>query len=158
MLSVATEIRLSGKEKKMTSTAQVTWVEGMQFVGEAGSGHAIVLDGRESVGGRDTGLRPLELMLVGLAGCTAMDVVHILRRRRQQVTDVQVKVEAERADEHPRVYTQIKLEYIVRGHNLTEKAVVDSIELSEKKYCSASAMLSKTAEMSYSYQIIEGEN
>jgi putative redox protein len=127
----------------------------MQFVGEAGSGHAIVLDGRESSGGRDTGLSPMELILVGLAGCTAMDVVHILRRKRQQVTDVQVKVEAERADEHPRVYNEIKLEYIVRGHKLSEKAVVDSIELSEKKYCSASAMLAKSAEMSYSYQIVQ---
>lgn len=139
----------------MTSTAQVTWVHGMQFVGEAGSGHAVVLDGRESVGGRDTGLRPLELMLVGLAGCTAMDVVHILRRKRQQVTDLQVQVEAERADDHPKVYTSIKLKYVVRGHDLSEKAVVDSIELSEKKYCSASAMLGKTAEIDYTYQIIQ---
>ena len=139
----------------MTSTAQVTWVDGMQFVGEAGSGHAIVLDGKESVGGRDTGARPLELLLVGLAGCTAMDVKFILQRRRQKVTGVQVKVKAERAEEHPKVYTQIKLEYIVRGHNLSEKAVVDTIEQSEGKYCSASAMLGKTADISYTYQIIE---
>jgi len=139
----------------MTSTAQVTWVDGMQFVGEAGSGHAIVLDGRESVGGRDTGARPMELLLVGLAGCTAMDVKFILQRRRQKVTGVQVKVEAERAEEHPKVYTQIKLNYIVRGHNLSEKAVVDTIEQSEGKYCSASAMLGKTADISYTYQIIE---
>lgn len=139
----------------MTSTAQVTWVDGMQFVGEAGSGHAIVLDGKESVGGRDTGARPLELLLVGLAGCTAMDVKFILQRRRQKVTGVQVKVEAERAEDHPKVYTEIKLEYIVRGHNLSEKAVVDTIEQSEGKYCSASAMLGKTADISYTYQIIE---
>jgi putative redox protein len=139
----------------MTSTAQVTWVEGMQFVGEAGSGHGIVLDGRESVGGRNTGLRPMELLLVGLAGCTAMDVKFILQRRRQQVSGVQVKVEAERADDHPKIFTHIKLEYIVRGRNLSEKAVVDSIEMSEQKYCSASAMLGKAAEISYTYQIIE---
>jgi putative redox protein len=139
----------------MTSTAQVTWVDGMQFVAEAGSGHAIVLDGKESVGGRDTGARPLELLLVGLAGCTAMDVKFILQRRRQKVTGVQVKVEAERAEDHPKVYTEIKLEYIVRGHNLSEKAVVDTIEQSEGKYCSASAMLGKTANISYTYQIIE---
>lgn len=139
----------------MTSTAQVTWVDGMQFVGEAGSGHAIVLDGRESVGGRDTGPRPMELLLVGLAGCTAMDVKFMLQRRRQQVTGVQVKVEAERAYEHPKVYKKIKLEYIVRGRDLSEKAVVDSIELSEQKYCSASAMLGKTADISYTYQIIQ---
>ena len=139
----------------MTSSAQVTWVDGMQFVGEAGSGHAIVLDGKESVGGRDTGARPLELLLVGLAGCTAMDVKFILQRRRQKVTGVQVKVEAERAKEHPKVYTQIKLRYIVRGYNLSEKAVVDTIEQSEGKYCSASAMLGKTADISYTYQIIQ---
>ncbi len=139
----------------MTSTAQVTWVDGMQFVGEAGSGHSIVLDGKESVGGRDTGARPLELLLVGLAGCTAMDVKFILQRRRQKVTGVQVKVEAERAEEHPKVYTQIRLKYIVSGHNLSEKAVVDSIEQSEGKYCSASAMLGKTADISYTYQIIQ---
>lgn len=139
----------------MTSTAQVTWVDGMQFVGESGSGHGIVLDGRESVGGRDTGPRPLELMLIGLAGCTAMDVKFILQRKRQQVTGVQVKAEAERGDEHPKVYTSIQLEYIVRGRDLSEKAVVDSIELSEQKYCSASAMLSRTADISYTYQIIQ---
>jgi putative redox protein len=142
----------------MATTAQVNWVEGMQFVGEASSGHAIVLDGRAEAGGRDTGLRPMELLLVGLAGCTAMDVLHILRRKRQQVSGLQVKVEGERAEEHPRVYTQIKLEYIVTGRELSDKAVVDAIELSEGKYCSASAMLSKTAEISYSYQIKqEGE-
>jgi putative redox protein len=137
------------------STAQVTWVEGMQFVGEAGSGHAIVLDGTDAAGGRNTGLRPMELLLVGLAGCTAMDVKHILKRKRQPLTGVQVKVEAARADEHPRVFTHIKLEYIVSGRGLSEKAVKDSIKLSEKTYCSASAMLGKTAEISHSYQIVE---
>jgi putative redox protein len=94
-------------------------------------------------------------MLIGLAGCTAMDVKFILQRKRQHVTGVQVKAEAERADEHPKVYTSIKLEYIVRGRDLSEKAVVDSIELSEQKYCSASAMLSRTADISYTYQIIQ---
>ena len=139
----------------MSSTAQVTWVEGMQFVGEAGSGHAIVLDGKPEVGGRDTGTRPMELILVGLAGCTAMDVKHILLRKRQQMTGLQVNVQAERAGEHPMVYATIQLEYIVKGRNLSEKAVVDAIELSQDKYCSASAMLNKTAEISYRYEIIE---
>jgi putative redox protein len=141
----------------MTTTAQVTWVDGLQFVGEAGSGHAIVLDGKESAGGRDTGTRPMELLLIALAGCTAMDVVHILRRKRQQVTGVQIKVEGERAEEHPRVYTTIKLIYVVKGRALSEKAVVDSIELSQDKYCSASAMLKQSAELTYEYQIIEEE-
>lgn len=139
----------------MKNTAQVTWVDGMQFVGEAGSGHAIVLDGRESVGGRNTGIRPMELLLVGLAGCTAMDVKHILQRKRQQIIGVQVQVSGERAEEHPKVYVSIKLTYIVRGRSLSEKAVVDAIELSETKYCSASAILDKTADISYDYEIIE---
>jgi putative redox protein len=139
----------------MTNAAQVTWVEGMQFVAEAGSGHAVVLDARAEVGGRNTGMRPMELMLVGLAGCTAMDVVHILKRKRQQVTDLQVNVKGERAEQHPRVYTSITLEYIVKGHELSEKAVTDAIELSEKRYCSASAMLGKTANISYSYHIVD---
>jgi putative redox protein len=139
----------------MSTSAQVTWIDGMQFVGEAGSGHAIVLDGRESVGGRNTGLRPMELLLVGLAGCTAMDVVHILRRKRQGVTDLQVRIEAERADEHPRVFTTIKLQYVVRGRDLSPKAVKDSIELSQEKYCSASAMLGAVAEISYSFEIVQ---
>jgi putative redox protein len=139
----------------MTNTAQVTWVEGMQFVGEAGSGHAIVLDTGEIGGGRNTGSSPMELLLIGLAGCTAVDVKHILQRRRQKVTGVRVKVEAERADDYPRVYTNIKLEYTVRGRDISEKAVVDSIELSKHKYCSASAMFEKTADISYTYQIIQ---
>lgn len=139
----------------MNNTAQVTWVEDMQFVGEAGSGHAIVLDGAEAAGGRNMGLRPMELLLVGLAGCTAMDVKFILQRKRQSVTGVQVKVEATRADEHPRIFTHIKLEYIVRGRGLSEKAIKDSIELSESTYCSASAMLGKASEISYTYQIVE---
>jgi putative redox protein len=135
--------------------AQVKWVDGMQFVGEAGSGHAIVLDASQVVGGRDTGTRPMELLLIGLAGCTAIDVVHILKRKRQPVTDVQVKVEAERAEEPPRIFTHIKLHYLVAGRGLSEKAVVDAIELSENKYCSASAMLGKAAEISYEYEIIQ---
>jgi putative redox protein len=126
----------------------------MQFVGEAGSGHAIVLDGREEVGGRDTGVRPMELLLVGLAGCTAMDVVYILKRRRARVTGLQVQVEAERADEHPKVYTTVKLRFIVRGHDLSEKAVADTIQISQEKYCSASAMFGAVAQVEYGYEIV----
>jgi putative redox protein len=139
----------------MIDTAQVTWVEGMQFVGEAGSGHAIVLDGGKGSGGRDTAMSPMELVLVGLTSCTAMDVKFILQRKRQQVTGVQVKAEAERADRPPKVYTDIKLAYTLRGRGLSEKAVVDAINLSQKKYCSASVMLGKTAEISYTYQVIQ---
>lgn len=139
----------------MTNTAQVTWVTGMQFVGRAGSGHAIVLDTGESAGGEDSGMSPMELLLVGLAGCTAMDVVFILRRKRQPLTGLQVRVEAERADEHPRVYTTIELQYTVTGRGLSEKAVWDAIKLSADKYCSASVMLGQTAAISHSCQIVQ---
>ncbi len=139
----------------MSTSAQVTWIEGMQFVGEAGSGHAIVLDGKPENGGRDTGARPMELVLVALAGCTAMDVKHILMRMRQDVSGLQVKVQAERADEHPKVYTDIQLEYVVRGRNLSEKAVTDAVKLSQDKYCSVSAMLAETAQIGYTIKIMD---
>ncbi len=135
------------------SKARVRWVEGMQFIAEADSGHAIVLDGSPSVGGRDTGPRSMELLLMGLAGCTAMDVVFILRRKRQKFTGVEVNVTAERAPTHPKVYTKIHIEYLIYG-DVSDKAARQAIELSEEKYCSASAMMKKTAEVTWSYKII----
>ncbi|RMD95893.1 MAG: OsmC family peroxiredoxin [Calditrichaeota bacterium] len=136
-------------------TARVKWVDGMQFVAEADSGHAIILDSAQAEGGNDTGTRPMELILEGLAGCTAMDVVFILRRKRQQVTGLSVEVEAERAETHPKVYTRIKLKYLIKGVNLSEKAVKDAVELSQAKYCSVSAMLSKTASLEYQIQVAQ---
>ncbi|HUV91296.1 MAG TPA: OsmC family protein [Anaerolineae bacterium] len=141
----------------MASEAKVTWVgPGLRLVGEASSGPAIVLDhvlpGEE---GRETGPRPLELLLIGLAGCSAMDVVSILQKKRQPVTGLQVKVTAERADEHPRVYTHIHLEYVVTGQGVEPQAVERAIELSQTKYCPASAMLSKAVEITTSYQIVQ---
>ena len=140
-----------------TTEAQVTWVgPGLRLVGEASSGPAIILDhvlpGEE---GRETGPRPMELLLIGLAGCTGMDVVSILKKKRQPFTGLQVKVTAERAKEHPKVYTRIHLEFIVKGKGVSPQAVERSIELSQTKYCSASAMLGKTAEITTSYRIIE---
>nr|HID13796.1 osmotically inducible protein OsmC [Anaerolineae bacterium] len=142
----------------MAATAQVTWIgPGLRLVGEASSGPAIVLDhvlpGEE---GREAGPRPMELLLIGLAGCTTMDVVSILQKKRQPFTGLQVKVTAERADEHPKVYTQIHLEYIVRGKGVDPRAVERSIELSQTKYCSISAMLGKAAEITTSYRIVGG--
>lgn len=139
------------------STAKVRWVEGMQFVAEAGSGHAIVLDSDPSVGGRNTGTRPLELLLMGLAGCTAMDVAFILRRQRQPFRGLEVNVSAERAETHPKVYTRIQVEYVIYG-DVDDRAARQAIELSEGKYCSASAMLKKTAELTWSYRIIRPED
>jgi putative redox protein len=131
--------------------AQVTWVNEMQFVAETGSGHAIVLES-----GKETKApSPMEMLLVGLAGCTAVDVVHILKRMRQPVTDVQVNVKGVRADQHPKVYTQIEVEYVVTGRALSEEKVQRAVEMSETTYCSASIMLGKTATITSSIRILE---
>lgn len=140
----------------MTSEARVTWVgPGLRLVGEASSGPAIVLDhaldGEER---RESGPRPMELLLIGLAGCTAMDVVSILQKKREPFTDLEVRVTAERAQEHPLVYTQIHVEYTVKGRGVDPQAVERAIELSQTKYCSASAMLGKAAPITTSHQIV----
>jgi putative redox protein len=129
--------------------AKVTWVEDRRFVGQASSGHAIVLDGSAE----KLGSSPMELLLIGMAGCTAYDVVSILEKKRQSVTGLAVSAQAERAEETPRVYTRIEIEYVVRGRDLKPKAVEDAIRLSKEKYCSASIMLGKTAQISTSYRI-----
>jgi putative redox protein len=129
--------------------AKVTWVEDRRFVGQASSGHAIVLDGSAE----KLGSSPMELLLIGMAGCTAYDVVSILEKKRQAVTGLEVSAQAERAEETPRVYTRIEIEYVVRGRAIKPKAVEDAIQLSEEKYCSASIMLGKTAKISTSYRI-----
>jgi putative redox protein len=129
--------------------ARAKLIEGMAFLGEAGSGHSIVMDGSPESGGRNAGFRPMELLLVGLAGCTAFDVVLILRRGREDVADCIVEVSAERAPEDPKVFTKLHLDYRVKGRNLDEAKVKRAVELSKEKYCSASIMLGKTAEMTY---------
>lgn len=134
------------------SRARVRLVEGMQFVAESETGHAIVVDSDPSVGGKDTGPRPMELVLMGLAGCTAMDVAAILRKKRQPFKGLEVNVQAERAATHPKVYTKIHVEYVIYG-DVDEKAARHAIELSENKYCSVSAMLRHTAEITWSYRI-----
>jgi len=139
------------------STAQVDWIgPGLRLVGEGGEGPAIVVDhtleGEERA---ESGPRPVELLLIGLASCTAMDVVSILQKKRQTFDGLQVKVTAERAEEHPRVYTDIHLEFVVTGKDVQPEAVERSIELSQTKYCPASAMLSKAAKITTSYRIEE---
>jgi putative redox protein len=135
----------------MTVEARVTWVEERRFVGHASSGHAIVLDGSA----QKLGPTPMELLLIGLAGCTAYDVIEILEKKRQKVTGLEVMAHAERAADPPRVYTEIAVEYVVHGRGLKAKAVEDAIHLSEEKYCSASIMLGKTACISSRYRIEE---
>ena len=135
----------------MSMLAQVTWVEDKRFVGRASSGHAIVVDGSAE----KLGSSPMELLLIGMAGCTAYDVMSILEKKRQSVTGLEVSARAERAEEPPRVYTTIEVEYVLRGREIKPKAVEDAIRLSEEKYCSASIMLGKTAQITTSYRIEE---
>lgn len=135
----------------MTTDAKVTWVEDKRFVGQASSGHAVVLD----AGVEKLGSSPMELLLIGLAGCTAYDVLSILQKKKQGVTGLEVSARAERAEEPPRVYTAIEVEYVVRGQGIKPKAVEDAIRLSDEKYCSASAMVGKTACITTRYRIVE---
>lgn len=134
--------------------ARVKYIEGMAFVGESGSGHAVVMDGSPEYGGRNLGIRPMEMLLIGLAGCTAFDVVNILRKGRENVEDVVVDVSSERAAEDPKVFTAIHLDYKVKGKGLNEAKVERAISLSKEKYCSASIMLGKAAKITHSWALV----
>lgn len=135
--------------------ARVRWLEGAAFVGESGSGHAVVMDGPPESGGRDLGVRPMEMLLLGMGGCTAFDVVHILKKARQPVQDCIVEIEAERAPEPPRVYTHIHVHFIIAGKDLAEKQVARAVKLSAEKYCSASIMLGKAAEITHDFEVVD---
>ena len=137
--------------------AKVTWHGKMSFKGSAETGFEVPLDASPIVGGDDKGFRPLELMAISLAGCTAMDVISILRKKRQDVTGFEVKVNAERADQHPKVFTEAVIDYVVTGHNLDEKALIRAIELTATRYCPAQGMLSKAFPMRLTYQIFEDQ-
>jgi putative redox protein len=123
----------------------VELVQGMTFVAESGSGHAMVVDAAPDVGGRDLGPRPMELVLMGAGACTAIDVVHILRKARQDVTDCVVELDSERAEEDPKVFTRIRMHYVVTGKGLARNQVERAIKLSKEKYCSATIMLAHSA-------------
>lgn len=137
------------------ANAKVTWTNGMQFVGESDSNHGIVLDTVPAVGGHESGIKPFELFLIGLAGCTAMDTISILKKKRQNVVRFAVDVGAERSDEHPKVYTKIHVHYKVEGYNLKEDAVHRAVELSEETYCPAYATLKKSTPITNEIEIIE---
>lgn len=128
---------------------------GMSFMAESGSGHAVVMDGAPDAGGRNLGLRPMEMVLAGTGGCTAFDVVLILKKGRHAVTGCEVSLSAERADTDPRLFTRIHFHYKVKGRRLKPETVARAIELSKDKYCSASIMLGKTAEMTWDFEILE---
>jgi putative redox protein len=135
--------------------ARIKWVEGRTFVGESGSGHGLVIDGPVEHGGRNLGPSPMELVLIGTGGCTAFDVMEILRKGRQAVEDCTVELEAERAAEAPRVFTKIVMRFVVTGRGLSRQAVERAVALSAEKYCSASIMLAKTAEIVREVEIRE---
>ncbi len=135
--------------------ARIKYTDGLQFVGEADSGHAIVMDGDTGVGGRDTGLRPMELLLLGIGGCSGMDVISILKKKRQDVTSFEIGVNGKKADEYPKKFTEIDVEYIIKGRNLSDEAVKRAIDLSMEKYCSVKATLEGTVRINYTYKIIQ---
>lgn len=135
--------------------ASVTWDHGLTFAGTADSGFTVNLGGSPSVGGDDDGFRPMELILTGLIGCTAMDVISILRKKREDVTGFRVTAEAEQADQHPHVFTKVHIHYVVEGKQVKPASVERAIELSEDRYCPAQAMLKQTVELTSSYEIVE---
>jgi len=137
--------------------ARIKWVEGVSCVGETGSGHAVVINGAPEHGGRDLGMRPMEMVLTGAAACTAFDVVLILKKGRQPVADCVVTAVAERAPEEPRVFTRIHLTYALAGRGLDAKQVERAVKLSKDKYCSATIMLARTAEITYEIAVTEGD-
>ena len=133
----------------------VNWVDGMLMVGKSHSGHSITMDGPPEIGGDNLGVRPMEMLLLGVAGCTMIDVVTTLKKMRQELTHCETKVNAERADDHPKVFTDIHIQFLVKGNDLDSKKVEKAITLSAEKYCSASIMLGKTASISHDFKILE---
>ncbi len=135
--------------------ARVKWVQDVMFVGESGSGHALVIDGAPEAGGRNMGFRPMELMLLGLGSCSAFDVMMILKRSREQVSDCVVELDGQRSETDPKVFTAVEMVYKVTGKNLDPKKVERAVNLSAEKYCSASKMFSMTAKMTHRIEIVE---
>lgn len=131
----------------------VKWLDEMTFVGETESGHAVVMDAAPDVGGHNLGARPMEMLLLGTGGCSSIDVIHILKKARQAVSDCRCEVSAERAASDPKVFTKIHLHFVVSGQDLSENHVRRAVELSAQKYCSASIMFAQIAEVSHSYEI-----
>jgi len=133
---------------------RIKWLDHMSFVGESGSGHSVVMDGAPEAGGRNLGIRPMEMLLLGLGGCTAFDVVSILHKSRQRISDCEVEIEAERAAEVPKVFTSIHVHFIVSGRDLDKTKVSKAVALSADKYCSASRMLEKAATITHDFEIV----
>lgn len=143
----------------MAMTAKITWINGRAFLGESGSGHAVVMDGAPESGGRNIGVRPMEMLLLGLGGCTAFDVVMILEKARQKVTGCEVALEGERepidADGHIKVFTKVHMVFTLTGKDLKPDLVERAIKLSDEKYCSATAMFRHTAQITSEWRVVE---
>ena len=134
--------------------ARVKWVENAAFVGETGSGHAIVIDGPPDIGGRNLGMRPMELMLLAVGSCSAVDVMHILKKSRQEITDCHVELTGKRAETDPKVFTEMHLHFVVSGKNLSDNHVKRAVELSAEKYCSASIMVGRAGcKLTHDYEV-----
>lgn len=133
----------------------VKWVDNMMMVGESASGHAVIMDGPEEVGGKNLGIRPMEMLLLGMGGCTTIDILSMLKKMREEVHDCRAEITAERADDHPKVFTKIHIHFIVKGNNLNESKVGKAVSLSAEKYCSASIMLGKTATITHDFETHE---
>ncbi|MEO8418048.1 MAG: OsmC family protein [Methylophilaceae bacterium] len=135
--------------------ARVKWIENVCFMGESETGHAVVLDGAPDAGGRNLGMRPMEMLLIGMGACTSFDVVTILKKARQPVSDCVAEIDATRADEIPKVFTKIHVHFVITGKGLNPGQVERAVKLSAEKYCSASIMLGKAAEMTHDFEIVE---
>ena len=133
----------------------VNWVDGLLMVGKSDSGHTITMDGPPESGGENLGVRPMEMLLLGVAGCTMIDVVTTLKKMRQDLSHLETKINAQRATDHPKVFTDIHIQFILKGQNLDEKKVDKAITLSAEKYCSASIMLGETATITHDFEVIE---
>ena len=133
----------------------VNWVDGLLMVGKSDSGHTITMDGPPESGGENLGVRPMEMLLLGVAGCTMIDVVTTLKKMRQDLSHLETKINAERASEHPKVFTDIHIQFILKGQNLDEKKVDKAITLSAEKYCSASIMLGETATITHDFEVVK---
>ena len=139
----------------MSLKTKIKWMQDVSFKGSCESGHEVVLDGPEELGGKGLGMRPMEMMLIGMGGCTSFDVVTILKRSRQQITGCIAEIEATRADKIPKVFTSIHIHFLIKGIGLQEKAVERAVELSANKYCSASIMLGKSVNITHDFVISE---
>ena len=138
--------------------ARIKWVENVCFMGESETGHAVILDGAPENGGRNMGMRPMEMLLIGMGACTSFDVVTILKKARQPITDCVAEIDATRADEVPKVFTKIHVHFVVSGAGLNPVQVERAVKLSAEKYCSASIMLGKAAEITHDYEILDSNS